>query len=60
MPKPELSLVEKLVYRIQNAAYSHGMTDAREYSSDRKCREASDKSDAAMEALLVEIRATQP
>lgn len=52
----ERSLIEKLAYRLQNAAYSHGQTDADDRFSDRKYRESADKSDAALTVLLTQVK----
>lgn len=57
---PERSLIEKLAYRLQNAAYCHGQTDADDRFSDKRYREVADKSDAALQALLTEIRKLNP
>lgn len=45
----------KLAARLQNAAYSHGITDADDRWSDKKYRDAADKADNARIALLAEI-----
>lgn len=44
--------IKKLAYRLQIAAYNHGVTDSREYSTDKKYREAADKSTDALNAIL--------
>ncbi len=41
----------KLVRILQSAAYSHGVTDSIEYSSDKRYRIAQEKSEEASEAL---------
>ena len=45
----------KLAARLQNAAYSHGQTDADDRWSDKKYRDAADKADNARIALIAEI-----
>lgn len=45
----------KLATRLQNAAYSHGITDADDRWSVKKYRDAADKADNARIALLAEI-----
>ena len=45
----------KLAARLQNAAYSNGITDADDRWSDKRYRDAADKADNARIALLAEI-----
>jgi hypothetical protein len=52
MPELDNAEIKRLAYRLQNSAYSHGVTDSKEYSTDKKYREAADKSNEALNALL--------
>jgi len=51
--------IKTLAVRLQSAAYRHGTIDAQEYGSDKKYRDAMDKSDAALKALLDAINQPQ-
>ena len=52
MPSPEIL---KLVHQLQMAAYNNGYIDRVDHHSDKKYRDAADKSDAAFQALLLAI-----
>lgn len=51
----DMKTIRSLAIQLQNAAYSHGVTDSQEYGSDAKYEKAYQKSLDALNELLQRV-----